>query len=108
MPDDDVNQVQPPIQLIDNTLIAPIELDDAQGRWTFEPQADITALEAVLISHMFSAIAIRHLHGKFNRWDWREYLTRERSNQVVALRPEANHPITTPPPDLARHFRQVE
>jgi hypothetical protein len=91
-----------PDVLKDLTIIKPIRLDDAHGAWVFEPRPDITALEAVLISHMFDAIAIRHLHGKFNRWDWREYLTRDRST-------------STPPgkfldlgPNLARHFKPVE
>jgi hypothetical protein len=111
MPDDEkpANDV-----LKDLTIIKPIRLDDAHGAWVFEPQPDITALEAVLISHMFDAIAIRHLHGKFNRWDWREYLTRDREmpGPPIAYKAHSTAGIayepTTVRADLARHFKAVD
>lgn len=93
--------------LVDKTLIKPIELDDAQGRWVFEPRVDITGLEAVLISHMFAAMTIRYLKGDQSRFDWREYLTRKRSTLVLQLN-FTNPSVTTPPPDLVRHFKSVE
>jgi hypothetical protein len=93
--------------LKDLTIIKPIRLDDAHGAWVFEPQPDITALEAVLISHMFDAIAIRHLHGKFNRWDWREYLTRDRDVGLIA-KDGSVPPIRLVSYNLARHFKPVE
>lgn len=98
---DDINQANQPVQLIDRTLIKPIELDDSQGRWIFEPKADITALEAVLISQMWAAITVRYLKGDQSRFDWREYLTRDHSQPAA-------DPIYLCRVDLARHFRSME
>lgn len=97
MPDDP----KPAIAIVDKTLIKPIELDDSQGRWVFEPLPDITALEAVLINHMFTAIVLRWAKGDQSRFDWREYLTRERQLPILTGKHDAF-------PDLARHFRPLE
>jgi hypothetical protein len=98
MPDDQ----KPDIPLLhDKTLIKPIELDDARGRWIFEPLSDITALEAVLINHMFAAIMVRWAKGDQSRFDWREYLTRDHS------RP-ASDPTYLVSANLARHFKPVD
>lgn len=84
----------------DNTIIEPLKLDDAQGEWVFAPRPDITALEAVLIAQLFSAIVVRYLKGDRTRFDWREYLTRPHpaasaDGETIML------------PHLQRHFREV-
>ena len=79
--------------LKDLTLIGPLHLDDAHGRWMFEPQPDITALEISLIMVLFV-----HTLNLRKRLGWREYLTRDRSNTLTGIRAV----------DLARHFKPVE
>jgi hypothetical protein len=96
MPDDP----KPDDVLKDLTLVGPLHLDDAQGRWRFDPQPDITALELGLIMVLFV-----HTLNLRKRLGWREYLTRERlypgssSSDVNAF---------CLSPDLARHFKPVE
>jgi len=85
--------------IADNTIVKPIELDDAHGRWVFEPQPDITAYEAMLISQLFAAMTVRYLKGDRSRLDWREYLARQRSGKQLYA---SAHEIV----DLARHFRK--
>jgi hypothetical protein len=77
------------VPFVDKTLVAPIELDDAHGRWRFEPKYDITPLEVMLISHLFDCMILRSP----KRLDWREYLTRD-WEYFVKL-------------DLSRHFRDI-
>src|SRR5216683_8417154 len=100
MPDDE----KPEIVIVDKTLIKPIELDDAQGRWLFDPQADITALEAVLISQMWAAITVRYLKGDQSRFDWREYLTRHTAPRLAIVN---NNTVATEC-NLARHFKSMD
>src|SRR5712664_2223311 len=108
MPNDTEKVPRDNLTFVDKTLIKPLELDDAQGRWIFAPQADITALEAVLISQMWAAITVRYLKGDQSRFDWREYLLRDRNVFVV---PKIFEPDTRPIPvvlcDLTRHFKPM-
>lgn len=83
MPDPD------PPAFVDRTLVTPIVLDDAQGRWTFDPIFDISPYEAALLSQLFVAMTLRR-----QRLHWREYLTRSRPI-VPGVRMFC---------DLARHF----
>lgn len=89
MPDDPV---------IDDTHIGPLHLDDAHGRWVFEPQANITALESILITTMWVKLL---QHGR--RLDWREYLTRDRG-----VRCSSTGDVDPRVPDLTRHFKPVD
>lgn len=76
----------PDAPLIDTTLVTPIALDDAHGRWEFDPKPDITPLEGTLISMLFVAMTLRR-----KRLDWREYLNRDWAGA-----------------QLARHFKEAE
>lgn len=76
----------PDVPLIDSTLVAPIALDDRHGRMEFDPKADITSYEGMLISVLFLAMTLRR-----KRLDWREYLNRDWGGA-----------------DLARHFKNVD
>jgi hypothetical protein len=93
MPDDP----KPDDILKDLTTIGPLYLDDAMGRWMFDPRPDITALELALIMVLFV-----HTLNLRKRLGWREYLTRDRST------PTPLGKFLDLGPDLARHFKPVE
>jgi hypothetical protein len=96
MPDD----AKPAEEILkDLTRVGPLHLDDAQGRWQFDPQPDITALELGLIMVLFV-----HTLNLRKRLGWREYLTRERMIDHTLPSGLAAPTIV----DLARHFKPVE
>jgi hypothetical protein len=99
MPDDE----KPNLGILkDLTLVGPLHLDDAQGRWQFDPQPDITALELSLIMVLFV-----HTLNLRKRLGWREYLTRDRDVGLIAKDGSAP-PIKLVSCNLARHFKPVE
>lgn len=106
MPDDE--PISAPV--VDATHVGPLHLDDAHGRWVFEPRADITALELSLIM-----VLLVHTLNQGRRLDWREYLTRDRGmvstlppGVVARVQPGGPEVLVARKIDLARHFRQVE
>ena len=99
MPDDE----KPNLEILkDLTLVGPLHLDDAQGRWMFDPQPDITALELALIMVLFV-----HTLNLRKRLGWREYLTREHKAPVPPSDPQSRIGLAAIA-DLARHFKSVE
>jgi hypothetical protein len=98
MPDDE----KPNLEILkDLTLVGPLHLDDAQGRWQFDPQPDITALELGLIMVLFV-----HTLNLRKRLGWREYLTRDRDIGLMSGSDFSTRPLIRC--NLARHFKPVE